>query len=128
MLLSAKMLNNVSSVNSYEVATQTAFTEGDLPVIYFKLIDSQSKVERYVPATGATLSITLKNVDTLKTVTKVATNPFVGDTSIWAVQFGSTDHVKGTINLQITLTEGSVVTRGLVSAAILVQPFNSAYV
>lgn len=128
MLLSAKLLNNVSGVNTFEVSNQTSFTEGDLPVIYLRLIDLQSKVDRYVPDAGATLSVTFTNVDTSKSFTKVATQPFVGDKSIWSFTFLSTEHVKGSISLKLTLTEGSVVTRGLVNSALLVQPFNSSYV
>ncbi len=128
MLLSAKMLNNVGSVNTFDVSQQTSFTEGDLPVIYLRLVDLQSKVDRYIPATGATLSVTFTNVDTSKTFTKVATQPYTGDRSIWSFTFISSEHVKGTLSLQLTLTEGSTVTRGLVNSALLVQPFNSAYV
>ena len=127
MLLSAKILNNVANVNTFDISAQTTFTEGDLPTIYLQLIDSQSKLSRYIPSTGATLVVTFKHVDNAKTFTKIATNPFPGDTSIWAFTFTSLDNVKGTINLQLTLTEGAVVTRGLVNTAILVQPFNSAF-
>jgi hypothetical protein len=128
MLLSAKLLNNVGGVNTFDISQQTSFTEGDLPVIYLRLVDLQSKIDRYIPATGATLSVTFTNVDTNKTFTKVATQPFTGDKSIWSFSFLSNENVKGTMSLQLTLTEGASVTRGLVTSALLVQPFNSSYV
>jgi hypothetical protein len=128
MLLSAKLLNNVGGVNSFDISQQTSFTEGDLPVIYIRLFDKQSKLDRYSPSSGATLSVTLTNVDTNKSVTKVATQPFSSDGSIWSFSFLSTENVKGTISLMLLLTEGASVTRGLVGSALLVQPFNAAYV
>jgi hypothetical protein len=128
MLLGATILNNVASVNNFTESTSTSFTEGDAVTVYLRLKDFNSNVSRYIPASGATLSVTFKNVNTANTVTKTATNPFASDTSIWAFTIAATDHVKGTLSLQLVLTEGATVTRGLVKDCVLVQPFNSAYV
>lgn len=128
MLLSAKLLNNVSGVNSFTVSEQTHLTEGDTPIFYLRLVDKNSTLERYVPEDGATLSVIIKSVNDIKTYTKIATNPFPNDTSIWAFQMLSTEPLKGSVSLQLILTEGTVVTRGAVKDALLIHSFNSAYV
>lgn len=99
-------------------------TQGDSPVLYFQLVDMsrdcnsqvyQPPGRRYVPAIGATLQVTLVNLDDAKQVTRAATQPFPGtDPSIWMVALASTDQVRGTVALQLQLTEGSVKTYGRV--------------
>lgn len=127
MLLSARLLNNAVSVNSFEQVPRLVFGEGDAPAVFFQLIDKtldrheQGYVpagRRYVPAVDATLSVILDNLDDARKVTRAASQPFAQDPSIWKVQLLSTDTVRGTINLKLTLTEGSVVTHGFVPAAI----------
>jgi hypothetical protein len=123
MLLSARMLKDVASVNSFESDTQLSWMEGDSVTIYFQLIDlTLDKVDqgfmpagrRYVPASGATLSVVLENINDAKTLTRFASQPFVNDGSIWSVTILSTDLVRGTPQMRLTLTEGAKVTRGLV--------------
>ncbi len=134
MLLSARLLNNVSSVNSYDSSFSTKFTEGDTVDIYLQLIDlnkdtsSNPSGRRFVPATGAALTVTVKSVDTAKTLNKVCTNPYSGDLSIWKFSLNSTDLAKGTFSLQLALTEGAVITRVRTDAALLVVPFTASYV
>lgn len=135
MLLSARLLNNVTNVNSYDTGLQVQFTEGDQLTVYLQLIDLAKDPDarpltgrRYVPASGSTLQITLKSNDTAKTITKVASNPFSGDLSIWSFPILSSDQIKGTWTLLLTLTEGAVQTRGRIEAGMLVQPFNAAFI
>jgi hypothetical protein len=127
MLLSAKSLTGVCSVNSFSSACQLEMSEGDQVTAYFQLIDaSLDKVaggRRYMPAVGSTLQIVLMNINTAKTYTKNATQPYpTSDPSIWAITISATDDVKGTINVQLVLTEGSTVKRGLLPAGIRVYP------
>lgn len=127
MLLSARILYPISTVNNFQPASQFQMTEGDKVDIYFQIIDmsidrnDQGFVpagRRYIPATGATLSVLLDNVDDAKQITKTATNPFPGDTSIWKISINSTDAIMGTVNMKLTLTEGSTVTKGVFWGAI----------
>jgi hypothetical protein len=131
MLLSARILLDVASVNNYRVAPQVEWTEQDPVTFYIQLVDASADTStmgfnppgrRYIPASGATLSVTLENINDAKQVTKTATNPYASDTSIWAISILSTDLIRGTPQMRITLTEGSTVRRGLLKNAVKIWP------
>lgn len=135
MLLSARLLNHYANINQFEPALQTEFTEGDPVTVYLQLTDLTKNKEnkpltgmRYVPATGATLSVVIKSVDGTKTLTKTATNPDAGDRSVWSFSISSADAVKGTLSLQLTLTEGGTIRHGRVDSALMAYPLTQAYV
>jgi hypothetical protein len=130
MLLSARILNDVANVNNFEYAQVGQFTKGEASSVYFQLIDTtldgalkgfEPSGRRYMPATGATLSVVVTSIDDAKRITRVATNPFPEDRSIWRLDFLSTDTIVGTASLQLTLTEGSVVRKGLVKNALRIS-------
>lgn len=126
MLLRARMLNAVASVNAYEVAEQVQFTQGDTVDIYFQLIDATLDPapkfipagRRYMPAAGALLSVKLDNIDDNIAITRSAVQPFANDPSIWKVSVLGTDAIVGTCALVLTLTESGKVTRGRTEAAV----------
>jgi hypothetical protein len=100
MLDSAKMLQNVSNVNTFDtVPTVTVLGGSDTVNIYLRLFQSDRK-ERYVPETGSTLTVTFPRALTVNAeaspgptsqdVTKSATTPFTTDTSIWLVTLNGT--------------------------------------
>lgn len=129
MRLSARILQNVSGVNGFSYANQAEMTQGDTPTIYFQLVDaSLDRPEqgfvpagrRYMPAAGATLTVVLDSIDDSKKVTRVATQPFAQDPSIWAIPILSTDKIRGTVNMKLTLTESGQVTQGMAATALLV--------
>ena len=134
MLLSAKLLDSVASVNLFQNVKQIRCFEGDAPCLYFMLIDRNldrpeegysPAGRRYIPAAGATLSVVLDNLDDARKVTRAATQPYPQDPSMWAVQLLTTDTPRGTVNFKLTLTEpGSPVkiTRGIVLAALCIDP------
>lgn len=130
MQLSARILKDVQGVNSFDYAEAAEFTEGDTPVIYFQILDLGKDSglrgfmpagRRYMPAAGATLQITLDNTDDAKKFVRAATQPFATDPSIWRIETLTTDKLRGTIAMRLLLTEGSVITRGSLKAAILVR-------
>lgn len=131
MKLSARILEDVSGVNSFEYAQQAFWTQGDTTTVYFQLVDLAKDREqfgffpggrRYCPTAGASLTVTLDNIDNdVKISNRVATQPFSQDPSIWAFNVTSTDTISGTITLRFTLTQGGVVTRGEKVAACLVS-------
>jgi len=130
MLLSARALEHVSDVNNFDYSTQIHCTEGDAPTIYLQLIDlSQDRVDhgfspagrRYVPAAGATLQVVFDHINDTRKVTRVASQPFPQDPSIWAVPLLPTDGLKGTVNLKLTLIEGAKTTRAFVAAFLAVE-------
>lgn len=131
MILSVRFLKDVASVNSYELDDVASFTEGDVVSVYFQLVDSSldksiqgfnPSGRRYIPASGATLQCVVTNIDDSVKVTRFASNPFANDTSIWKLDFFATDKIRGTGNLQLTLTEGAASTRGLVKSGFRIVP------
>lgn len=135
MRLSARILENVTGVNTWSHADQAEFTEGDAPTIYLQLIDlSQDRADkgvvpggrRFIPAAGATLSVLLDALDDSRKITRAATQPYAQDPSIWALQLLATDKIRGTISLKLTLTEpGPKITYGVVAAALRVSTLDN---
>lgn len=131
MLLNARILIDCQNVNSWEPSTETSWTEGDTVDVYFQLIDASldrpdqgfnPSGRRYVPGTGATLSCALENIDDAKKITRLATQPFAQDGSIWKLSVLAADTIRGTPQLRLTLTEGSRITRGLAQLGIKIHP------
>lgn len=128
MLLSARILNAVSGVNSFEIAESAQFSQGDTLTLYFQLLDASLDTSskgfdppgrRYIPATGATLQCTLTNIDDAKQVSRYATAAFpADDRSVWALSVLASDGISGTSDLVFKLTEGSIVTNGRLVAAV----------
>ena len=75
----------------------------------------------YVPATSATLQCLVESIDDSKKITRFATNPFPGDTSIWKLDFLASDTIRGTANIRLKLTEGAVVRTGLLKSALRIH-------
>lgn len=129
MLLSARMLNNVASVNAFDWAENVEFTQGDQVDVYFQLIDaSLDKAvkgyvpagRRYMPAAGATLSVTIANIDDAVQIVRSASQPFANDPSIWKVSVLNSDKIVGTCALVLVLNESGKKTYGRLEAAVLV--------
>ena len=124
MLLKARMLQDVSSVNSFRPVDVLSFTEGDAVTLYFQIFDASLDKDlrpvgrRFVPSAGATLQVVLHSIDDAKTVTRYATNPFATDTSIWQLSMLSTDTIKGTVGMKLILTQGTAITRGFADSVI----------
>lgn len=121
MLLSARMLNNLSDINHFDVVQTFEVTQGDAPDIYFVLIDASVEKlrdpagRRHVAVAGATLQVVIQDIDSSITVTKFASQPFPQDLSIWKVSFDpvtdgpSIAGLMGTYALKLKLTEPGTV-------------------
>ena len=127
MLLSARVLNDVATVNSFEVADSVAWTEGDSVQLYLQLVDSSLDTDvrgfypagrRYMPPATSSLSVQLQSIDSSKTITRLATQPFPEDASIWVISILATDTLHGSPQMVLTLTEPSRTVRGTVKNAI----------
>lgn len=114
MLLSARILKDVCSVNSFEYDSQAQWTVGDSTYLYFQLIDSSLDTSlqghsppgrRYVPADSSSLSVVLENIDDAKKITRSAVQPYANDGSIWRLTIYSTDVLRGAPQMRLTLTE-----------------------
>lgn len=128
MQLTIRPLEDVQTVNSWRPATELVVSTGDPLEIVFQLVYAKNpcggdEVRRYMPATGATLTLVLDNLDNAKKVTKVATQPFSSDGSIWRVALTAQDTAKlaGTVTWLFTLTEGTRVVTGRLQAAMAVK-------
>lgn len=131
MLLSCRILKDVANVNSFEYDLAAKITAGDTVSLYIQLIDASVHTRedgfypsgrRYMPVVGATLQVTFDNINDAKKVTKFASQPFAQDPSIWKIDVLSTDPIKGTVNIRLSLTESGVVTRGTLQAGLLAYP------
>ena len=116
MQLGSRFLNNVSSVNGFDAADSITFTAGDDQQIYLVLIDSSldrpdqgfnPSGRRYCAATGAVLTVTLVNIDDAKVVTRVCSQPYPGDLSIWTFPVLNSDPLDGTVQINLKLVEPS---------------------
>jgi hypothetical protein len=133
MNLGARILSSVGGVNDFDPATEVQAMKGDAFDVYLQLIDKeQHKASqgfypeglRYIPASGATLQVTVLSIVPTKQFVRVATAPFTAtpsDTSIWKFSILATDPVEGTVSLQLTLTEGAVVRTVYMQAVIKIR-------
>ena len=129
MLLGAHLLTAVSTVNSFDYATAVEASQGDAFDVYLRLVDRERhRAEqgyepaglRYVPAAGATMTVEFVSIDNAKRFTRVATQPFPGDPSIWKAAVLASDPVRGTVDLKVALTEAGVTRTFRLQAAVLV--------
>jgi hypothetical protein len=131
MLLSARVLKNLTTVNSFEHDETVQWMEGDSLTLHIQLLDAELDTDhegfyppgrRYMPVATSTLTVVLENVDDARKVTRVATQPYATlDPSIWAVTILATDLVRGAPQIRLTLVEPSRTIRGVVKGAIRIQ-------
>lgn len=131
MILGARILVDVGNVNTFRYAQYAEFTEMESYTLYFQLVDLSKDTEnkplgrRYMPATGAVLSVVIDNIDDARKITKTATQPFINDPSIWSVNILDSDSLRaGTKALKLTLTEGTAISRGICKSAIRVASYS----
>lgn len=127
MNLSTRFLSNVANVNSFIYVDRPTFTEGDTSDVYLQLIDKELDTpafnyyppyRRFVPIAGSTLIVVLMSLDSTRVVTKAATQPFVGDASIWKFSVTPSDRLRGSVNMRIQLNQNGVITNALIQPAI----------
>ncbi len=127
MKLDIRMLDaDQTTVNSLYYQNQTEIDPGESPSILFQFVDSVSG-NRYMPAPGATVQVSLFSTNDAWTIIKIPTQPFSQDPSLW--QFSllpyESQHVAG-VNMQIILTEGVSVKKIWAKSVFIVRP-NSPY-
>ena len=127
MKLGIRMLDSSSSLNNLMYMNQVVIDPGETVTIYFQLVDldkSQGQCpQRYMPASGATMSVKLTSLDSSKNITKVPTNPFPDDRSIWSFNLSAaeTQYAAG-VNLSVTLTEGANVKKAEGQGVVIFGP------
>lgn len=132
MLLSARMLNAVTSVNDFEYADAAEFVQGDTVDVYFQLVDASKDRpiqnwkpagRRFMPASGATVKVRLDNIDDNTAISRFAVQAFpTSDPSIWKVSVLASDSLlRGTCALVLDLNQGGVHTYARVEGAVLIH-------
>jgi hypothetical protein len=137
MLLSARMLNGYADINTFDYAQVHQMTKGEQSAVYFQLVDISKNPStqyffpsglRYAPQAGATLQCVLASIDNAKGVTRYAAqaSPTL-DASIWKLTILPTDQIAGTYALQLTLTEGAMVRKGVLQQALQVIDTSASF-
>lgn len=130
MKLGLILLKNVNSVNSFDEVDQLDVTSGNAFTLYFRLVDEDQPLAnsalRYIPASGASVSVLIKNIDEAQNISRVASNPFPEDKSIFSMPILSTDNI-GSSTIDIKLTEGSNVSKASLKQALAVDSDDDSY-
>ena len=115
MILMFKHLEEVKDVNSFVQVDNKRIVKGNATALYFRIVQDKSEIEehlaplRYISILGATATVKFNHIDTNKVLTRVATQPFADDRSIWKIDILSTDTNVAFDSMSLTLTEGSNV-------------------
>lgn len=126
MNLSFRAINSDGTLNNFYQLDKINIVKENAATVRIQLIDLEKKLKedalRYIPASGATMTVTFFRSQTADVVTKNASNPFADDRSIWQVALTAAEAAKVSSGfLLVTLTEGSTITKlkvdGLVSAS-----------
>lgn len=125
MRLGIRILNSSSSLNYLSYLNQAQISPGETATVYFQLVDLEQGTPcgalRYMSASGATVSIMLTSLDQAKNITKVASNPFADDRSIWSFTLNALETVNAAgVNMKVTLTEGANVKIAIAEAAVII--------
>lgn len=136
MLLSARVISDFQSVNSFRYATEAVINEGDATSFYFQLVDLDQLLQehgyepaglRYVPPAGSTVTVQFQNLDAARQFTRGAVAATADDRSLWRVPILATDPLSGTQALKVTVVEPGpppVVRSFFLPAALLVRATN----
>lgn len=116
MKLGVRVLNSNSTLNNLMHLNQIEVSPGETATVIMQLVDLTTVSEsnrignRYMPATGATLSVTIQSNNSANVLTKVASQPFAQDASVWQITLNATETAQiGAMDLLVTLTEGASI-------------------
>jgi len=138
MRLSAKILKNVNSVNSWQYASQCFMQEGQANELYIQLVDldlstpvspekSPANPEhpiRYISqATTVSISAKFDALETDSQFSITGTQPFADDKSIFKFSL-TASQVPNSGNLLITLTEDGANKNFVIRSAVNVEVLN----
>lgn len=136
MRLSAKILKNVNSVNSWVFTNQAFFHQDEANVLYIQLVDLEQSVDpsneksqaypekpiRYIPqGTAVGLEATFPSLDDDEKFTVTGIQPFAQDKSIWKFNISSSQSPSSG-NVDFKLIEDSVSKSFRVKNAVSVDP------
>jgi hypothetical protein len=114
MRLAFEILDDVNNVNSFKEVSEYVMVSGNPDILYVRLINlaqpldpsNTSLYNRYIPGVGATVTANFTSIDDSKSISRAATNPFPGDTSIFSIPILATDSIMPD-SLELTLVDGA---------------------
>ena len=118
MSLSCLLIKNYNNINSFSYQTEYTVRNGEANTLYFQLVDLDQNDLRYMPASGATLTVSfMGNVPVVYNAVQV--NSAV-DPSLWSVTISASDTILSG-NILFALTQGSQKNSWVVGQGIQVE-------
>lgn len=123
MKLGIQMLDSQSTLNHLIPVNQLEIWPGETATVTFQLINALTG-QRYIPASGATMTAKLVSTNNANVISKTPTNVFPSDDrSIWSFNLSSADTAKAAgVNLEIVLTEGANIKKVWAQSVIVIMP------
>jgi hypothetical protein len=128
MRLGIMMLDPSSTLNSLKYINNAQFTPGETGDVMFQLVDLDTPTgtntwARYMPTDAATVQATMTSNNSANTISKIASQAFPLDNSIWKFSLSSTDTTKlAGVNMKVSMTDGATVKISQGSNSIVVNP------
>lgn len=125
MLLGLKVLNSDATLNNFVESNSVQIVRNADAKIVMRLVQPQHNNLRYVPASGATFSITFQKSDGT-TLVKTPTQPFADDRSILQVLLTEVETaliISQSLNVQVD--EGSDKSFAILQLSLQVVTLNS---
>jgi hypothetical protein len=114
MVLVFKFLEEVKDVNTFVEVDRRKVIKGNSTTLYFRLLQDKSEIEdhlphlRYIPQSGASISVKFDHIDSEKVLTRTAVLAFPSDDrSVWKVELLSTDLNIAFNSMSVSLAEGT---------------------
>lgn len=121
MRLSAKILENVHNVNSFEEVEEAVLHEAQANDFYIRLIDLAKHELRYITqASSYSLSAEFDSIDDAAKLVISATQPFADDKSIWKISLTSSQLPKSG-DFILALTEDGITKKFKVRQSVSVE-------
>ena len=130
MRLGLVMLDPNSTLNNLKYLREVYVNQGDTPTILFQIIDldtaDQNNLigDRYIPATGATVQLTITSVNDANTLVLNASMAFPNDDrSVWTFSMTSNQTTKAAgVNINAVLTQGQQVNNIVAKNVLFIGP------
>ena len=115
MRLGIRLLDDVTSYNSYRVVDELSLIKGNSGYLYFQVISIIEGCDegelRYIPTDTAEINIKFLHIDSNKEITRAAEKAFPNeDRSIWRVEIQSGDEIAPD-SIYATMTDGGTTQR-----------------
>lgn len=100
MRLAFKILENVYNANAFEEVREHQIQQGNPDTLYFRIVNQEkdegyTNALRHLPGVSATVTVKGNHIDTNKSFSRTASQPFAADDrSIWSIPILATDRIQ----------------------------------